>query len=63
MLSGGTKKWPIARNDRMYSQIVSDLEKASVPVKELHGPGVAAVTLAAGRIVALAFSKDEPNLL
>jgi hypothetical protein len=47
----------------MYSQIVSDLEKASVPVKELHGPGVAAVTLAAGRIVALAFSKDEPNLL
>lgn len=47
----------------MYSQIVSDLEKASVPVKELHGPGVVAVTLAAGRIVALAFSKDGPNLL
>jgi hypothetical protein len=70
----------------MYSQIVSDLKKASVPVKELHGPGVpagdvtaprwgrhryrgssaaapvVAVTLAAGRIVALAFSKDEPNL-
>jgi hypothetical protein len=58
----------------MYSQIVSDLEKASVPVKELHGPGVpagdvtaaaapvVAVTLAAGRIVALAFSKDGPNL-
>src|SRR5579864_868832 len=48
---------------RMYSQIVSDLEKASVPVKELHGPGVVAVTLAAGRVVALAFSKDGPNLL
>src|SRR3979490_905560 len=59
----------------MYSQIVSDLETASVPVKELHGPGgpagdvaaaaapVVAVTLAAGRIVALAFSKDGPNLL
>ena len=46
----------------MYSQIVSDLEKASVPVKQLHGPGVVAVTLAAGRIVALAFSKDGPNL-
>ena len=46
----------------MYAQIVSDLEKASVPVKELHGPGEVAVTLAAGRIVALAFSKDEPNL-
>ena len=60
---------------RLYSQIVSDLEKASVPVKELHGAGVpardvtaaaapaVAVTLAAGRIVGLAFSKDEPNLL
>jgi hypothetical protein len=77
----------LAVNDRTYSQIVSDLEKASVPVKELHGPGVpagdvtaprwgrhryrgssaaapaVAVTLAAGRIVALAFSKDGPNLL
>jgi hypothetical protein len=47
----------------VYSQIVSDLEKASVPVKELHGPGAVAVTLAAGRIVALAFAKDGPNLL
>ena len=47
----------------MYSRIISDLVKASVPIKELHGPGVVAVTLAAGRIVALAFSKDEPNLL
>ncbi len=47
----------------MYSRIISDLVKASVPIKELHGPGVVAVTLAAGRIVALAFSKGEPNLL
>ena len=47
----------------MYSRIISDLDKASVVVKELHGPGVVAVTLAGGRIVALAFSKDEPNLL
>lgn len=47
----------------MYSQIVSNLRQASVPVEELHGPGVVAITLAAGRIVALAFSKDEPNLL
>jgi hypothetical protein len=47
----------------MYSRIVSDLQNASVPLKELHGPGAVAVTLAAGRIVALAFSKDEPNLL
>lgn len=49
--------------DRTYSQVVSDLEKASLPVKELHGPGAVGVTLAAGRIVALAFSKDGPNLL
>jgi Family of unknown function (DUF6786) len=47
----------------MYSRIISDLVKASVPIKELHGPGVVAVTLAAGRIAALAFSKGEPNLL
>jgi hypothetical protein len=47
----------------MYSRIIGDLGKASVPVKELHGPGAVAVTLAAGRIVALAFSKDEPNLV
>ena len=47
----------------MYSRIVRDLEKASVPVRELHGPGVVAVTLAAGRIVALAFAEDEPSLL
>jgi hypothetical protein len=59
----------------MYSQVLSDLQRASIPVRELHGPGVpagdvtaaavpvAAVTLAAGRLVALAFSKDSPNLL
>jgi hypothetical protein len=47
----------------MYSQIVSDLEKASIPVRELQGRGVVAITLAAGRIVALAFAHDEPNLL
>lgn len=47
----------------MYSQIVSDLVKASVPVRELHGPGAVAITLAAGRIVALAFAQDEPSLL
>lgn len=47
----------------VYSQIVSDLERASIPVRELRGAGRVAVTLAAGRIVALAFSKDAPNLL
>lgn len=47
----------------MYLQTVSDLRKASVPIRELPGPGAVAVTLAAGRIVALAFSKEAPNLL
>jgi hypothetical protein len=47
----------------MYSRTVSDLQKASVSVRELPGPGAVAVTLAAGRIAALAFSKDAPNLL
>jgi len=47
----------------MYSQIVSALARASIPVRELQGPGVAAVTLAAGRLIALAFSRESPNLL
>ena len=47
----------------MYARIVADLRQASVPLRELPGPGAVAVTLAAGRIVALAFSRDEPNLL
>jgi len=59
----------------MYSQVLGDLQRASLPVRELHGSGVpagdvtdaaapvAAVTLAAGRLVALAFSRDSPNLL
>jgi hypothetical protein len=47
----------------MYSQMLSDLERASVPVRELSGPGMAAVTLAAGRIIGLALSREGPNLL
>lgn len=47
----------------MYARIVSDLRRAAVPLQELRGPGAVAVTLAAGRVVALAFSQDEPNLL
>ena len=47
----------------MYSQLINDLAKASIPVRQLHGRGAVAVTLAAGRIVALAFSHDGPNLL
>ena len=47
----------------VYSQVVSNLKKASIPIKELHGRGQVTVTLAAGRIVALAFSEDGPDLL
>lgn len=46
-----------------YSTVVMDLKKASVPIKELEGEGYVAVTLAAGRVVAMAFSKDGPDLL
>src|SRR5260370_8521585 len=52
-----------AGKDRMYSQLINDLAKASIPIRQLHGAGAVAVTLAAGRIVALAFSQDGPNLL
>lgn len=46
-----------------YSQTVRDLRKACLLIRELPGPGAVAVTLAAGRIVALAFSDEAPNLL
>jgi hypothetical protein len=54
---------PLAGDQYTYSQIVDDLTRASIPVRELHGRGNVVVTLAAGRIVALAFSQDGPNLL
>lgn len=57
------KAQPPIGDERMYSQVISDLTKASIPVKELDGRGNVAMTLAAGRIVALAFSRDGPNLL
>jgi hypothetical protein len=47
----------------MYLQVINDLAKASIPIRQLQGAGAVAVTLAAGRIVALAFSPDGPNLL
>jgi hypothetical protein len=46
-----------------YSQVVSELSRASVPIKQLHGKGSVAVTLSAGRVVALAFTKNGENLL
>ncbi len=53
----------MSEDDRTYSQVVNDLSKASIPIRELRGKGSVAVTLAAGRIVALAFSQSGPNLL
>jgi hypothetical protein len=48
----------------IYSKVVSDLLAASVPVRELKAStGCVAVTLAAGRVIAMAFDSDQPNLL
>src|SRR5438128_2232403 len=49
--------------DPTYAQVVGNLTKASVPLRQLDGPGNVAVTLASGRVVALAFSEDGPDLL
>ena len=46
-----------------YAEVVDDLHQASIPVRELAGSGSVAITLAAGRVVAMAFSKDSPNLM
>jgi hypothetical protein len=45
-----------------YATVVTALGKASIPVKQLTGSGYVAITLAAGRVVAMAFSEDGPNL-
>ena len=47
----------------MYSQVITDLTRAGIQVRELHGNGHVAVIPAAGRILALAFSEAGPNLL
>lgn len=52
-----------AGRDPTYSEVIGRLNKASVPLRELGTDGKAAVTLAAGRVVALAFSADGANLL
>lgn len=56
------------RSDAMdvsrYSTVIALLKNAAIPVRELKGPGGrVAVTLAAGRIVAMAFTEDGPDLL
>jgi hypothetical protein len=45
-----------------YSDVVDALLKADVPIRQLQGPGNVAVTLAAGRIVAMSFSPGDTNL-
>lgn len=46
-----------------YSTIVDSLAKADVPVRQLSVGGNVAVTLAAGRVIAMAFTPDDQNLL
>lgn len=46
-----------------YSDVVANLRRASVPVREIGTDGKIAVTLAAGRLVAIAFSAEDVNLL
>lgn len=46
-----------------YAEIVDSLSRARVPVRHLHGPGHVAITLAAGRVVAMAVDCDGPSLL
>lgn len=45
-----------------YSEVVAALRKASMPVRELGGRGKVAAALAAGRVIAMAFNSDSPNL-
>lgn len=46
-----------------FDDVTTALSRAGVPTRELHGHGHAAVTLAAGRVVALSFERGGPNLL
>lgn len=52
-----------AMNEPSYSTVVDHLVKASVPIRQLGSEGKVAVTVAAGRVVAMAFTADGPNLL
>lgn len=62
-LVGFAEQTTPAMNDPTFSQVVRALKAATVPVEELNGKGHVAVTSAAGRVIALSFSKDGPNLL
>jgi hypothetical protein len=48
---------------KTYEQLTAELKAANIPLGELVGDGCVAVTPAAGRIIGLAFGRDEPNLL
>ena len=50
-------------NEPSYSTVVQYLADAHVPLRQLTGGGCVAVTLAGGRIVAMGFSPDSPNLM
>jgi hypothetical protein len=45
-----------------YADVQSALSCAGIPLRQLQGPGHVLVTPAAGRIVAMAFTPDGPNL-
>lgn len=46
-----------------YLDVVGALSKADIPVRELQGLGCVAMTPLAGRIVAMAFSREDANVL
>lgn len=46
-----------------YSEVIGNLLKASVPIRQLGDRGKIAVTPAAGRVAAIAFSSEDENLL
>jgi hypothetical protein len=61
--AGGVKGSSVDMEAPRYSSVVKQLRNASVPLKELiDGEGRVSVTLAAGRLVAMAFSGEGPNL-
>lgn len=45
-----------------YTDVVNALSHAAVPLREIQDPGHVAVSTAGGRIAAMAFSADGPNL-
>ena len=52
-----------AMGEPSYSAVIRNLARAYVPVRELGTGGKVAVTLAAGRVIAMAFSPNDQNLL